>query len=244
MTQIWKDIAVVRELYRYPVKGMRGEALQEAEIYWHGIEGDRRFAFADAVDSKSGFPWMTGRRKAQMIQYRLAGDPLNGSLTVTTPAGRELGLHGGEILSKMTALYDTPVTLVRLSRGCFDSMPLSIISAASVAALSGEVGVTSNVRRFRPNIVVDALDEKAFAEDLWAGQSLRFGEEHTGAHIRVDRPNKRCGMINLDPDNAESNPAMLKFVTQTREAQAGMYASCVQPGAINVGDTIKMLMHF
>ena len=32
----------VEALYRYPVKSMGGEALDAADLGWHGVDGDRR----------------------------------------------------------------------------------------------------------------------------------------------------------------------------------------------------------
>ena len=36
------EIGQVEALFRYPVKSMGGEPLEEANLGWHGLEGDRR----------------------------------------------------------------------------------------------------------------------------------------------------------------------------------------------------------
>ncbi|MGH2985245.1 MAG: MOSC N-terminal beta barrel domain-containing protein, partial [Solirubrobacterales bacterium] len=51
----------VAELWRYPVKGLRGEALERVEIAADGIPGDRALRVAD------GRGTVTGRRKQRMI---------------------------------------------------------------------------------------------------------------------------------------------------------------------------------
>src|SRR5205823_13792625 len=61
-------VGVVSALYRYPVKSMRGEALDEARLDWHGIEGDRRYAFVRAGNFTS-FPWLTAREVPDMLRY-------------------------------------------------------------------------------------------------------------------------------------------------------------------------------
>jgi hypothetical protein len=38
-------IGQIEAIFRYPVKSMRGEQLDAATLGWHGIDGDRRFAF-------------------------------------------------------------------------------------------------------------------------------------------------------------------------------------------------------
>jgi len=238
MNTNWKHVAVVRHIYRYPVKGMRGEALQEAEIYWHGVEGDRRYAFSNADDTRSGFPWLTGRKQAQMIQYVPVGQAEEGDIQVRTPAGDLFDIDSEPLAAEITALYEHPARLIRVSRGNFDSMPLSLISTATIANLCGAVGVEPDPRRFRPNLVIELLEGDAFAEESWLGRHASIGDPNAASsvRIRIDRQNQRCRMINLDPDTAESESAMLKHVTQTRDALAGLYASCEQPGSIRVGD--------
>ncbi|MGH2893554.1 MAG: MOSC N-terminal beta barrel domain-containing protein, partial [Solirubrobacteraceae bacterium] len=48
-------------VWRYPVKSMAAEALTQAEVGWHGIVGDRRWAFIRPHMERSGFPWLTLR---------------------------------------------------------------------------------------------------------------------------------------------------------------------------------------
>jgi uncharacterized protein len=50
-------------LWRYPVKSMAGEALVAAEVSWHGLAGDRRWAFVRDGVVRSGFPWLTLRER-------------------------------------------------------------------------------------------------------------------------------------------------------------------------------------
>ena len=48
----------VEAIFRYPVKSMRGEPLEVANLGWHGLEGDRRLPFR-RINDRSGFPWLT-----------------------------------------------------------------------------------------------------------------------------------------------------------------------------------------
>ena len=43
-----------------PVKSMGGERLEEAEMGWQGLEGDRRLVLA--MDDRGGFPWLTASK--------------------------------------------------------------------------------------------------------------------------------------------------------------------------------------
>src|ERR1700730_5010317 len=62
-------IGTVESLWRYPVKSMRGEELDEIFAGYAGVYGDRRFAFESSASPK-GFPFFTGREQRQMIRYR------------------------------------------------------------------------------------------------------------------------------------------------------------------------------
>src|SRR5436190_21433922 len=61
-------IGKVDSLWRYPVKSMRGEELDEAFAGYSGIYGDRLFAFRSSANHK-GFPYLTGRDQRRFLQY-------------------------------------------------------------------------------------------------------------------------------------------------------------------------------
>src|SRR5437763_6280455 len=62
-------VGKVESLWRYPVKSMRGEDLDEMFVGYAGVYGDRLFAFASSANA-NGFPFFTGRDQRQMIRYR------------------------------------------------------------------------------------------------------------------------------------------------------------------------------
>ena len=59
----------IESLWRYPVKSMRGEQLQEAYIGFSGMYGDRLYAFRSSAAPK-GFPYLTAREQEKMLLYR------------------------------------------------------------------------------------------------------------------------------------------------------------------------------
>src|SRR5205823_12227647 len=76
-------VGTVESLWRYPVKSMRGEQMEELFVGYAGVYGDRLFAFESSANAK-GFPFFTGRDDRQMIRYRtrfrnpeLAARPIN-----------------------------------------------------------------------------------------------------------------------------------------------------------------------
>ena len=114
----------VKQIYRYPVKGMRGEELERADLYWHGLQGDRRYALA-ARDDRSGFPWLTGRLKAELISYvpafENAQEPNTSNIKVHTPQGISHSLKSDVFLDELETLFNKSLELIKLDRGCFDS---------------------------------------------------------------------------------------------------------------------------
>ena len=61
-----KVVGKIESLWRYPVKSMRGEELQEAFVGFSGVYGDRVYAFRSSAAPK-GFPYLTGRELAKML---------------------------------------------------------------------------------------------------------------------------------------------------------------------------------
>src|SRR4030081_3940330 len=62
-------VGTVDSLWRYPVKSMRGEELDEMFAGYAGVYGDRLFAFDSSANGR-GFPYFTGRDQRQMLRYR------------------------------------------------------------------------------------------------------------------------------------------------------------------------------
>lgn len=229
----------VRELFLYPVKSMRGLSVSAVELYWYGVNGDRKYAFTQVGDL-SGFPWLTARELPHMLQYEPyfvdPASPLSSAIRIRTPDGRDLPVEAAEVAEQLAAESGIRVSLVKLMRGTFDCMPVSIITSGTLTELEQEAGRSLDRRRFRPNIVVDSLPDAD--EAAWANCSLAFGEGDEGARVDVEYQTKRCMIVNLDPDSGEADPQILRTVTTVRHSHAGVYASVSRPGAIRVGDPV------
>lgn len=229
-----REVGRVAALWRYPVKSMRGEALDAVDASWHGLAGDRRWGFIRDGMVRSGFPWLTIRERPDMWQYEpvLAEPdrPDASPVHVRTPAGRELDV----VDPALAAEFGTGVRVMKQDRGVFDTAPLSIISTQGLATLSHRVGASLDVRRFRANLVIDAPDAGDFPEEGWVGATLRIG----GFRMRVDKRDGRCVMINVDPTTSARDPAVLRVVARERAGCFGVYGSTVQPGRVMVGDPV------
>ena len=225
----------VAALWRYPVKSMAGEGLEAVEVSWHGLAGDRRWAFIRDGQVRSGFPWLTIREQPELAHYRprfAEPDRPNASVTlVRTPSGDELDVADPALAAEL----GPGVRVIKQDRGVFDTLPLSLLTTQTLAGLGRLVGTDLAAERFRPNLVVDAR-EGDFPEDGWVGRVLRIG----GLRMRVDKRDQRCVMVSIDPVTLHRNPAVLRAIARERDARLGVYGSTVEPGRVAVGDPVEL----
>ncbi|HVR97791.1 MAG TPA: MOSC N-terminal beta barrel domain-containing protein [Thermoanaerobaculia bacterium] len=230
-----KLVGRVVGLWRYPVKSMGAEELTEVEVSWHGLAGDRRWAFIRNGVVQSGFPWLTLREHADMSHYRPSfvepARPDKSPTVVRTPSGVSLDVADPALGEE---LCPSGARVIRQDRGTFDTFPLSLITTQTIARLGEMVGAQLDVQRFRPNLLVDAADEAPFAEDGWVGCVLRIG----GMRMRVDKRDSRCVVITIDPVTTERNPEILRAVARDRQGCLGVYGSTVEPGRVAVNDPV------
>jgi uncharacterized protein YcbX len=234
------EIGQVQALFRYPVKSMGGEPLDEANLGWHGLEGDRRMAFR-RLDDRSEFPWLTASKLPDLVRF--APHRENGAqgdlLThIRTPDGEALPVFGEALAEEVGRRYGAPVQLMQLKHGIFDEASISVIALDTVHEISRLAAQPSDVRRFRPNVVVRALRALPFQEDAWVGGVLSFGEGDDAPAVTVTQRDIRCSMLNLDPDSAHPAPEMLKAVVRVHENTAGVYGTVTRIGRLAVGQTI------
>jgi uncharacterized protein YcbX len=240
-----KDLGHVSELVRYPVKSMAGCATESAFLGWHGLDGDRRFAFRRLGD-QSGFPWLSASRLPELLLYHpcgldeSTGEPL--PTHVRTPAGDEVALRSPELQAEIAGRLGSGVELMNFKHGIFDDGDVSVISMATMAGISGEAGVTLDHRRFRGNIVLETDEAGTFLEDGWLGGTLLFGDSEPRPAVSVTMRDVRCAMINLDPDTAKQDPRMLKTAVRLNGNNAGVYGTVVRTGTIRLGDRVRLAL--
>src|SRR5437899_11910869 len=174
-------IGTVDTLWRYPVKSMRGEKLNEAFVGFSGMYGDRVFAFRSSASPK-GFPFLTAREQRKLLQYRPRfrypekaarpinlieaesrnANPLLANLAeliadVETPAGKTLAIDDPALIEIVRTDIDQKhhVTLMQSQRAMTDCRPVSIFSLQSAQQLAEETGTPVDKRRLRANDYVD-----------------------------------------------------------------------------------------
>src|SRR5437867_6464054 len=257
-------IGQVDSVWRYPVKSMRGEELDEAFAGFSGFYGDRLFAFRSSASPK-GFPYFTAREQTKLLQYRprfrypdkaarpvnlteaesmganpVSADPSELVVDVETPDGRTLAIDDPALIELVRADIDEKhqLALMRSERAMTDCRPFSMFSLQSARQLAEETGTPIDKRRFRANAYVDLTSGEGFGENSFVGKSLRIGPTVVVTVLECD---PRCMMIRLDPDTGEKTPAILQKVAQAHEGMAGVYGAVMVEGMLHKGDSVEVM---
>lgn len=263
----------VSDLWRFPVKSMQGERLAEARIGPEGLAGDRAYALLDVeageVISASNrhFPGILDCATSFTEPHR--GDGQAPPVRVTLPGGASAGSDSEAISSLLSSHFGREVALIRSVPGKYagkqaaffdrvglptaapagsfvDLCPLSIISTATLARLSGaRPGSKFDPRRFRMNIVIET-GASGFADNAWVGRQLALGAE---VRVTINMPDPRCVMTTLPQGDLPKDPDILRSVTQLNSLPvgsggplpcAGVYATVETPGVVRVGDRVML----
>ena len=259
-------VGKVDSLWRYPVKSMRGEELDEAFASYSGIYGDRVFAFRSSANHK-GFPYFTAREQRRLLQYRprfrypdkatrpinlieaesrnanpLVADLAELVVDVQTPDGKTVVINDPALIEMLRTDVDQKhqVTLMQSQRAMTDCRPVSVFSLQSAQQLAEETGTRVDKRRFRANVYLDLTSANGFAENELVGRSVKIGPKVV---ISILERDARCVIITLDPDTGEQAPAILKKVAQTHDGMAGVYGAVLVEGMMHKGDPVELLEH-
>jgi uncharacterized protein YcbX len=237
-----KHVGEVVGLRIHPVKSMRCIDVDEAHLGWQGLDGDRRYAFTH-TGSLNGLPWVSARQLPSLVTYQPKFDRAedHGSrITVTCPDGRALGLRDGALADEITRALGTPVHLMRLHRGAYDAMPVSLMTTRSVRTIADELGEELDVARFRANIVIETAVSRPYPEEKWVGDALVFGQDGDRARIQVNRRDERCAVVNVNPETGEPDLPVHRTVVGMRRNFLGVYGSTQRPGTIDVGAPVYL----
>jgi len=209
----------VSELWRYPVKSLKGETLDQAEIAPLGIPGDREII----VRSLSG-RLFTSRAKPKLLGLRGELGP-NGFPTINGHPW-----NSAEALALVSAAVDEPARLEQVPQPQgFDILPLLIATDGAVRAIN------IDRRRLRPNILISGVN--GLDERNWVGDIIAIGD----VRIRAVKLRERCVMTTYDPDTQVQDRSVLLRIVRDFDGVAALDCSVAEPGIIRVGDTVKLL---
>lgn len=125
------------------------------------------------------------------------------------------------------AIYATPIGIFA------DAYPLHVVTTSSLRTMA-TYGGDFDVRRFRPNIVIDSPLE-GLAEQEWLGGMLRTN----GAAIRVEIPAVRCSVPMREQPGVPADPEVSRTVARHGERCFGIYADVEEEGVLTTGDAVE-----
>jgi uncharacterized protein YcbX len=250
------DLGTVSQLWRYPVKSMQGAQADELRITATGVEGDRQWAL---IDEATGRVLSAKRSGALLTAVGTDGratlpdgsiveldDPGAGP-ALSSWLGREVTVRAAadaEGLSYQMTFEppndDAEYFDIPIRNGTFlDLAAVHLVTTATLlACAAARPDLDWDVRRFRPNVVVDGPGE-LFHENGWTGRRVTIGE----VVIEVDGPTVRCAMPLRAQPGLDRQPALFAAMEELNTAMPnhlGAYASVVEPGVVRVGDTVTL----
>jgi uncharacterized protein YcbX len=210
----------IAEIWRYPVKSMAGEALDEVDVGLSGIPGDRVVQVFDGHGRV-----VTARTHPALLGHRATldsnGEPAVDGRPWTDPT----------VLADVRRIAGSNARLVRDPDPDvrFDVLPLLVATDGAIAAF-GRDG-----RRLRPNLVIGGVS--GLEERRWPGRRLRIGD----VVIEVDSLRGRCVMTTVDPDSLEQDPRVLRDIVERFGGRLALNCALLRGGSIRVGQPVELL---
>ena len=255
-------VGTVAELWRFPVKSFQGERVDEVELDDHGVQGDRDWALVDVASGRL----LSAKRHARL--FSAAAATRDGEVVITLPEGPAFAATSPRASARLSAWLGWPVELrhvddhVKLAyemtfdppnddaeyvtvpapRGSFlDLAGVHLVSRASLAHAGATFPTLDwDVRRFRPNVVVDVEgagpDGAAFVEDGWVGTEVGLG----GARVRIDQPTVRCAMPLRAQPGLARQPRLYDALEAVHRNHLGVYATVAGGGVVSLGSAVTV----
>lgn len=134
---------------------------------------------------------------------------------------------------------DPAVVTVNMPKGTFfDSCVLHVLTTATLRRLAGLYPEGRfDVRRFRPNVVIDTGDAEGFVENDWIGRTIRLGNQ---VLLKVTEPCTRCIMTTLPQSELPRDVGILRTVAKSNASSVGVRVAVLQGGWIQDGDALTI----
>ena len=204
-------IGTLEAVRRYPIKSLRGVALDSVKVEVSGIPGDRSGALFALQGAREGKTYR-GKEHDRLHLLRDAA--------------------GAQACAKERGV----AAEVRRGEHFFDDAPISILVDEWLRELDAHVGYNVQWERFRPNFFVRS---RASAEPIPLEQTLVGARLQVGTvRLRVRSPIERCVTVTYHPLGETSDPRILRFLAEQRNAWMGIYCDVLEPGIAGVGDPL------
>jgi hypothetical protein len=248
----------IEYLYRYPVKGLTAEALDQAEVETGGaIPWDRAFALAHG---DSGFDpqnptWLPKWNFLCQMKHAKAAllfsvfDPGAKTLRIRAPDGSGIETNVMTEAGRQRVAAFLTDYLGDEARGqpqfhhipghVFGDQKTKVVSLNNLASLrdyEAKVGAQRHRRRFRANIWFSGA--QPWAEREWIGRELQVG----GAVLRVVKGTTRCPATEVNPVTGERDADPVgELRSLYGHVELGVHAEVIEGGRFSVGDAMELL---
>ena len=239
-------------LWRYPVKSLQGEPLDAATVGADGVVGDRQWGVRDLGTGRI----LTARRRPELLgaSSTLGGD----EPVITLPDGTTVVGLGRRTDRELSEWLAGPVSLVPSSgeagraeffadatddasqaiewtmpQGRYvDTAPILILTTASLRTAAGHwPEVTWDVRRFRPNVLID-LEDDGWVEDSWVGHPIQIGT----VRLVPTEPCTRCTMVTRSQPGLDADVEVFRTLARHHGGLLGVWSDVRLPGRVSLGD--------
>ena len=210
----------VAEIWRYPVKSLKGEQLTETEITKLGIPGDRQVAVIRTLNGR----FLTSRTRPKLLG-------LQGSIGEDgAPTINGHRWDSPDALALVLEAVGEPVTLEEIpAPQAFDILPLLVATDGAARYMN------IDHRRLRPNIFLADVPE--LEERRWPRHTLAIGD----VRINMEKLRDRCVMTTFDPDTQAHDPSVLLRIVHELDGSMALDSSIITPGTIRIGDAAEIL---
>jgi uncharacterized protein YcbX len=292
---LMKNVGTVKQIWRYPVKGMAGEQVEQCAIGPLGLQADRTWALRDSIrqeiqsckfrpellacTAKSGrddsdhhvditFPdgFLLSSKSddihqqlSELVGFKSTLEPLQ---PITNPdfyrryksadhdwlaeLKHTFTREPGEQLPDFSDFPEQAQDFVTLPGTFFLVTPFHIITTSTMHEMQQRLPQADwDIRRFRPNIVIETYDE-GFEEQDWIGKVLTIqraaiqGGNNHGITIDCQATAPRCGAVTRKQQGIDSDKSMLRTIVKEADQNLGIYGSVRDTGTLQVGDTVYL----
>lgn len=225
----------LEKIRRYPVKAMGGEYLDSVVLDERGLIGDRWFAVREDDGRFAACKDTRRFRRRDVVTRFDARTDADGEVWVDD-GSREHRVGDPDLDVYLSRAMGTAVTVAPE-----DDIPhqdagqVSLVGTASLDWCARTWGVDLDLRRLRPNLVIDT--DEPFVEDSWIGHRVTIGQSVT---LRVKQRVPRCRTVDVAQDGTNPRHRLLPRLANERNGLLAIYADVVTTGAVSVGDALDV----
>lgn len=259
----------VHSLYVYPVKSLAGIQVPSFEMDDFGPKGDRRWMIVDAdrnfvtqralpelariatslidrdvsihIPGEGDFTLQATNQELRVLVWRDWVKALEGEVLASEALSRFCGKELRFVYMPNSSFRRVDAGRVTEYRrvGFADGFPLLITSLSSLEELNTRLDTPVDIRRFRPNIVIEG--SAPWQEDGW--RKLKLG----GHSFSIVKPSSRCVLTTVNPDTGVKDSGLqpLRMLSSYRRTSDGVIfgqnAIHESPGMIRVDDSVTVI---